>query len=809
MRVTNSIAAATELLTRLSIVMGLMIAVAPTPAAGSGFMNMLRDINPGPGSSSTDYLTDVAGSLYFVANVLNSSGTFFNVNLWVTSGTDAGTVMLEGSPVMALSPLDLMEFNGTLFFSATDQGGISGRELWRSDGSQASTIMVVDIFPGSGNSSPNNLTGSGGKLFFGAIDSGSNGKELWVSDGLPGGTTMMVKDINPGSGSSIGKISFATDVDGTLFFWADDGTNGYELWKSDGTPGGTMMVKNINATSPGASSAPIDPNPTLIIGSKNHHFYDPVAINGILFFLANDGINGVELWSSDGTTVGTNMVADIHPGAGASSTPAWLTDVNGTLFFTAEEPVGGRELWKSAGFLTGTKRVADIRPGPLSSRDRQGDDMMVAIDGTLFFSATDGTNGGALWKTNGDSAGTMIAADVDPETSDFAGVNKLTDLNGQLFFVTDDGTIGTELWQLDSSAGGAAGTDIRPGPSGSITLITGPRGIDLATSGSRLYVPADGDSAYGDELWVSSLIADPDPTRTRPLGGAPPPAGVGADVSITGIVLPALLPVASGGLFAQIYTVRNRGPALAVNVTFDDFLDFGVAPGTSSPECSFNGAVLLCKLGNLPVGKSVSVFADMTAPIVTVPIFVLNDAIVKSDSVDPKPFNNDWAGGIFVIPPTPPVPGSADLSILKLDTLDPVLAGTSVDYQMSILNNGPTDATGVVVSDTLPAAVVFDSATINPSGVCNEAAGTVTCAIGTLLAGASAQIQIRGSVPTATATFTNAATVSGDQPDPDLANNIATEMTHVTTVPEPGPNALSAAALAILAALARRTQRLR
>ena len=133
-----------------------------------------------------------------------------------------------------------------------------------------------------------------------------------------------VKDIYPGFSSS--SPSYFTDVNGTLFFRAQDGTNGYELWKSDGTSAGTTMLKDIRTGS--SSSSP-------------HNLTD---INGTLFFIAQDATNGQELWKSDGTSAGTTMLKDIRTGS-SGSYPQNLTDINGTLFFSAQDPEG-QELWK-------------------------------------------------------------------------------------------------------------------------------------------------------------------------------------------------------------------------------------------------------------------------------------------------------------------------------------------------------------------------------------------------------------------------------------------------------------------------------
>src|SRR5262249_36547224 len=162
-------------------------------------------------------------------------------------------------------------------------------------------------------------------LFFSAYDVPAHGVELWKSDGSPAGTTL-VKDINPGGGHSFpGDFTVAG---GTLFFTAIDGpdngtTNGRELWKTDGTPGGTQLVEDIN---PGGN------------GSPN----SPAAVGDTLLFQATDGTNGFELWRSDGTAMGTQMVKDITPGP-SGSYPNELAEFGGTLFFSASDGTNGRE----------------------------------------------------------------------------------------------------------------------------------------------------------------------------------------------------------------------------------------------------------------------------------------------------------------------------------------------------------------------------------------------------------------------------------------------------------------------------------
>jgi ELWxxDGT repeat protein len=132
-------------------------------------------------------------------------------------------------------------------------------------------------------------------------------------------------------------------VNGTLYFAALAPMVGAELWKSNGTAAGTVMVKDIR-TGNGESSTPAQ----------------LVAVGSTLFFQADDGTNGRELWKSDGTGPGTTMVADINPGGDAfvnNEFPGIVVNANGTLFFVADDGTTGDELWKSDGTGPGTVLV--------------------------------------------------------------------------------------------------------------------------------------------------------------------------------------------------------------------------------------------------------------------------------------------------------------------------------------------------------------------------------------------------------------------------------------------------------------------
>ena len=428
----------------------------------------VKDINPLIAGSDPTSLKNVNGTLFFSAK--NNNNDF---ELWKSDGTDAGTVLVKDLVPGATGsyPQPIADHNGTLLFYATTA---EGKELWRSDGTSAGTQMVKDIYPGPQSGMVTNQTGmspvwaiANGVFYFNAND-GSTGFELWRSDGTESATSL-IKDINPTSTSSGLYGPFKVlGAGNTLYFVADDGVHGDELWKTDGTAAGTVMIRDINP------------------GSAHSRPGDLAVLNGVLYFNADNGVNGRELWKSNGTEAGTVMVKDINPGA-VSSQIDWLTVLGNAVYFSAESPGFGRELWKSDGTDAGTIQVKDIFSGNGSSSPAS----FTLYGSNLFFSAH-GPAGRELWKTDGTNAGTVMVKDINVGASSDPANLKV--LNGMLLFSATTTISGTEPW---ISNGTDAGTnllaDVVSGPGNS-----NPREFAFVNG---LYYYVASHPTYGEELW--------------------------------------------------------------------------------------------------------------------------------------------------------------------------------------------------------------------------------------------------------------------------------------------------------------------
>jgi ELWxxDGT repeat protein len=296
---------------------------------------------------------------------------------------------------------------------------------------------------------------------------------------------VLFKDLNPGAaGSSPGGW---TAVNGRAVFSATTAAAGTELWVSDGTAPGTVLLLDANA---GAGSATPEFLGNLVVGG--------VGQANTLLVLMTTAANGAELWTTDGTPGGTALFKDINPGTGDSGASAWNV-VNGRAVFAADDGTNGRELWVSDGTPAGTVLLVDARPGALGSNPTAIG--YVSVNGVpdsnrMLFLMDDGSTGQELWVTDGTPGGTALFTDANAgvagsfatagmeiggNTADLsaapAGVTLVLgdagtaqDANGSAFADTLTGNAGVN-W-LD----GGAGDDVLNGGAGNDVLFGGPDG---------------------------------------------------------------------------------------------------------------------------------------------------------------------------------------------------------------------------------------------------------------------------------------------------------------------------------------------
>ncbi len=502
-----------------------------------------------PGSCGSDPF-----SPFLVGNrmLFGATGGGSGVQLWATDGQESGTVRISGFEAVEPFGPGRIEgglAGGQLLFAAS---GPEGKELWRADGTGPSgtrfvrNINQTDV----GGSRPRRLMALGNQVIFFA--DGADGEAgLWRSDGTGPGT-VKIKDLGPGRVDYTDELAAQTAgqaffyVQGDLYFipWRTDGTeegtyplaeegpwpccvtpqpgavgnrfffpgrdadHGAELWVSDGTAGGTRVVRDI------------------LPGNRSSEPLDPTSFQGKLYFTAWNDELGRELWRSDGTEAGTVLVKDIDPLS--PSEPMLLTVHAGRLWFFAYDGEHGRELWVSDGTEAGTKLAVDLEPGPGSFIPNA----LVSFGNRLLISGPDQ----GIWVTDGTPARTRKIADRSvaqsfdafPQWAVFqgrfyyiawedsrlvlygsdgteAGTGPLLDRDGmkiaapRRFAVLGDrllftaGVSEVSMWESDGTPAGTF--RLRP------ETFTGPGAGELVRAGSRVFFPAYG-RADGVELWA-------------------------------------------------------------------------------------------------------------------------------------------------------------------------------------------------------------------------------------------------------------------------------------------------------------------
>lgn len=529
--------------------------------------------------------------------------------LWISDGTPRGTRMVKDSnperdtsnplgtqPFFPMGVNALIAYQGRVFFDAEDQdlfdgvGPVAyGSELWVTDGSPTGTYMVKDINPSLGltaySSSPGSFTVFSNRLLFSATHR-LYGRELWATDGTETGT-VLVADLEPGVvGSSPGPF---VPMGGYLWFVASS----FDLWRTDGTTTGTVRVlDNTWEEFPYFS------------------ILNLTAVGSRLFYVYGTNTTGGELWSSDGTATGSVLVADIVPGPSGSN-PRQFIAFSNRLWFVATTPASGDELWVSDGTAPGTKLVRDLWPGTLSSRPAN----LTVHSGRLWFNAWDPDHGDELWSTDGTDNGLRREPEIGrrsgPATTaanaDLPAPNatNLLSVADTLFLQADDGgaRYGGELTRVDSNARPRLVRDVAPIIAHRFQPLLN-NFYDGPDSGRPAYLTRAGDRFFfngQDSLYKGGrvFISDGTGTGTRRLGGR-----------VRNWVLPERVEWNGAPLFAA--TTGKGGRWLRLNGGQLDAYPLPLPTGVGGPEkvvASSNGLAFITAVRNAAGWPAVGVWA--------------------------------------------------------------------------------------------------------------------------------------------------------------------------------------------------------
>ncbi|SKB66117.1 Por secretion system C-terminal sorting domain-containing protein [Soonwooa buanensis] len=362
---------------------------------------------------------------------------------------------------------NFITYNNKLYFSATD--GVSGTELWESDGTEAGTKMVQDFNAGSGNFNPNSFVEKQGELFFaGGIGSMPSGVELYKYS--PSNGISLFADIKEGSASSSPNQLQLSPDKSTIYFRANDvASTSARVYKTNGVTAPTAISSNFISSSP------------LLV------------IDDVIFAAGGTDTSNIELYKSEGGEF--SLIKDIRVSGSSSPSNFYYSPTFNKMFFTARSDENGTEPWMTDGTPQGTILLKDInKSGQDQATTNAGISQFIDYNGKLYFAANNGVTGSELWVSDGTADGTQILKDIIPGTT---GSNPSTfvEHQGLLYFVANDATAGRELFVTDGTSENTRMVlDINPGVNGSSIS-------DIISFNDKLYVVATADTTIGKELY--------------------------------------------------------------------------------------------------------------------------------------------------------------------------------------------------------------------------------------------------------------------------------------------------------------------
>jgi len=583
----------------ISRVLSLFATLFVVSAATASEPYLVKEIWPGtrPVSANPYFVGNVGTSTYFA--VMDPSRNYW---LWKTDGTGAGTVQVptlgnfmgEGAPfgnsflAMAINaPNDysrqlwktdgtaagttkLTSIGGNLHFAAAAPDfsaaflfvSSSGpTEVWRNDGtssgnvklgtfpatsgigiaattssivfSAGNRIRAIDTSDSSGTAqvlaigSVINVSERAGSITVFQVSTATS-MQLWKTDGTAAGTVLLRDHFVDGGFAS----AFAR-MGGFWYFLADDGVAGFELWRTDGTAGGTSLVADITA------------------GAAGTAFHGLVASGSTIYFIGTSGTQD-GLWRSDGTAAGTTLVKDGLAGA------QLLSGSNGTVFFSWDDGVHGREPWRSNGTLAGTVLLRDIIPGAASSMSNDASSI-ARPDGLTLFAASNVENGVEPWITDGTAAGTRLLKDAAADAPNGSSPRAFATVGNRLMFIADDSG-GSAVWSSDGTESGTQ----RAGP------MTGEVGEAIASAGLYYFTRK---TSTGADLWRSDGTVE-------------------GTFALPHVEAAALLPMNGGVIFRGRDDLHGMEPWFSDGTVAGTRMIADINPGTNSSYTYTNGPLV-------------------------------------------------------------------------------------------------------------------------------------------------------------------------------------------------------------------------
>jgi ELWxxDGT repeat protein len=423
-----------------------------------------------------------------------NGGVNTGVELWKTDGTAAGTVLVKdisdgaGSYPSKLVRSDIDKW----FFTAND--GIHGDEIWVTDGTEAGTTMVKDIRAGGSSSRPSTMVPFKDGVVFSLFTSvfPAAGSKLWFTDGTDAGTDNHIRLLPSGVAENPQNFTVVGDQ---LFFTAS-GPQGNELYITDGTGANTLLVKDLQPGVVPGSSVQLSGNPQYVTAFNNGVFFTaPVPVDPAT---ASGPSTNLEPWFSGGDDSSTNVLKNINPGT-AGSFPSGWTVSGDRLYFVANNGTDGTALWATDGTANGTNMVADTNDASITlNHSLNPRDIVSMGDRKIFFISGNAASGQELGYSDGTEAGTIV---LDINTGlDGGYVKNVTRLGNKVVFTALDTTHldNTQLWISDGTVAGTM--MIKTLNTSAISAVS--EIVAAAFDDTKLLIAVD-DGVDGEELWIT------------------------------------------------------------------------------------------------------------------------------------------------------------------------------------------------------------------------------------------------------------------------------------------------------------------